>query len=161
MTHPVHHSSRRRRPLAATALASCLLAAASASFAADMPAGKAADDKLGPARAHIAQQRWPAAIDELKRLNDTGSADWHNLMGYSLRKASPPDYAGAERHYTEALRLNPQHRGALEYSGELFLLIGDLPRAEQQLARLDKACLLPCEEYTDLKRAVAHYKAGK
>lgn len=126
--------------------------------AADTPS-PAATDRLAPARAQIAQKNWPSAIDELKRVNDSGSADWHNLMGYSLRKNQPPDYAAAERHYDEALRLNPQHRGALEYSGELYLLTNRLPLAEARLAALDKACLLPCEEYTDLKQAIARHKA--
>ena len=126
--------------------------------AADTPS-PAATDRLAPARAQIAQKNWPSAIDELQRVNDSGSADWHNLMGYSLRKNQPPDYAAAERHYDEALRLNPQHRGALEYSGELYLLTNRLPLAEARLAALDKACLLPCEEYTDLKQAIARHKA--
>ena len=149
------------RPL--TRLASLLaLTLPLATLAADMPSAKpAANDALATARSAIAGQRWAEALTELQRVNDNGSADWHNLMGYSLRKRSPPDYPGAERHYTEALRLNPQHRGALEYSGELYLLLGDLPRAQAQLARLDKACFLPCEEYTDLKRAIDQHQAGK
>lgn len=118
-----------------------------------------AQDRLAQARAQIAQKRWPAAIDELKRLNDTGNADWHNLMGYALRKQGTPDYASAERHYDEALRLNPQHRGALEYSGELYLLTNRLPLAEARLATLDKVCTLPCEEFTDLKQAIQRFKA--
>jgi tetratricopeptide (TPR) repeat protein len=103
---------------------------------------------------------WSGAIDELKRLNDTGNADWNNLMGYSLRKAPAPDFAGAEKFYNEALRIDPKHRGALEYSGELYLQTGDLARAEQRLAALDKACFLPCAEYSDLKKAIAQYKAN-
>ena len=95
----------------------------------------------------------------LGRINDPGSADWQNLMGYSLRKNQPPDHAAAERHYDEALRLNPQHRGALEYSGELYLLTNRLPLAEARLAALDKACLLPCDEYTDIKQAIARHKS--
>jgi hypothetical protein len=39
-------------------------------------------------------------------------------------------------------------------------MTGNLDMAEQRLAALDKACFLPCEEYTDLKRAVARYKAA-
>ena len=39
-------------------------------------------------------------------------------------------------------------------------MTGNLPMAEQRLAALDKACFLPCEEYSDLKRAVARYKAA-
>jgi Flp pilus assembly protein TadD len=119
-----------------------------------------APDKLSAARAQIAAKNWSGAIDELKRVNDTGSADWNNLMGYSLRKAPTPDFAGAEKFYNEALRIDPKHRGALEYSGELYLQTGDLAKAERRLAALDKACFFGCEEYSDLKEAIARYKAG-
>jgi tetratricopeptide (TPR) repeat protein len=81
-------------------------------------------------------------------------------MGYSLRKQPTPDFAGAERFYDEALRIDPKHRGALEYSGELYLQTGNLEKAEQRLAALDKACFFPCSEYSDLKKAVAQYKGG-
>jgi hypothetical protein len=30
----------------------------------------------------------------------------------------------------------------------------------QRLAALDKACFLPCAEYSDLKKAIAQYKAN-
>jgi tetratricopeptide (TPR) repeat protein len=141
--------------------AAALTLAIAPSFGADYtPTTPSANDKLAAARAQIADSKWVAAIDELKRVNDTGSADWNSLMGYSHRKAKTPDYAAAERYYDEALRINPQHRGALEYSGELYLMTGDLPKAEQRLAALDKACFLPCQEYTDLKKAVERYKAN-
>lgn len=120
----------------------------------------AAPDKLSVVREQIAAKNWPGAIEELKRLNDTGSADWNNLMGYSLRKGATPDFAGAEKFYNEALRIDPTHRGALEYSGELYLQTGDLARAEQRLAALDKACFFGCEEYSDLKKAIVLYKGG-
>jgi len=130
-------------------------------FAADTgPAVAAAPDKLSQARALIKDKKWADAIDELKRVNDSGSADWNNLMGYSMRKAKVPDYEGAERFYDEALRIDPRHRGALEYSGELYLMKGDLAKAEERLDALDKVCHLPCEEYTDLKKAVQAYKAN-
>ena len=130
-------------------------------FAADtQPSPQPAPDKLSAVRAQIAAKNFPGAIDELKRLNDTGDADWNNLMGYSLRKQPTPDFAGAERFYDEALRIDPKHRGALEYSGELYLQTGNLEKAEQRLAALDKACFFPCSEYSDLKKAVAQYKGG-
>ena len=130
--------------------------------AADTPTATApaANSPLAPARALIQQGRWRDAIAALQQLNDTASADWHNLMGYSQRKATGPDLAAAERHYNEALRIDPRHRGALEYSGELYLMLGDLPRAEARLQALDRACLFGCEEYTDLKETVARYKAN-
>ena len=147
----------------ATPLAALLLATnvATIAHAADTPpAATTAQDPLAGARALSADNKWAAAIEELQRVNASGNADWNNLMGYSHRKAKSPDYAAAERYYDKALSLNPTHRGALEYSGELFLMLGDLPRAEQRLAALDKACFLPCEEYADLKNAVARYKAN-
>ena len=139
-------------------VAPLLMAFAAASFAVDM--GAPANDKLSAARARIAAKDWPGAVDELKRANDPTSADWNNLMGYSLRKAGAANAAESERYYNEALRIDPKHKGALEYSGELYLMMGDLPKAEQRLAALDKACFLPCEEYKDLKNAVARYKAA-
>ena len=142
-------------------LAACVLGlAVHTAHAADNEPAPATVDKLAAARAQIAAKQWRVAIDELKKVNDTGSADWNNLMGYSLRKAKVPDYDGAERFYNEALRIDPKHRGALEYSGELYLIKGDLATAEQRLATLDKVCKLPCDEYTDLKKSVARYKAN-
>ena len=119
-------------------------------------------DPLAPARMHIQGQRWPAAIDELRRVNASGSADWNNLMGYALRKQATPDLEGAQRHYDAALRLEPQHRGALEYSGELALMKGDLATAEKRAATLAKACgSAGCEELADLQKAIALFKSKK
>ena len=148
------------RALAAATAAALTLALAPAFGADTTPSPTAAPDQLAPVRAQIANKNWPAAIDALKNVNDTSSADWNNLMGYSLRKAPTPDYAGAEKFYNEALRLDPKHKGALEYSGELYLMLGDLPKAEQRLAALDKVCTFGCEEYSDLKKAVASFKAA-
>jgi len=150
-----------KTPITRLLTASALLLAMSQSFAADTLSGPApAPDKLAAARTQIAAKNWPAAIDELKRLNDTGDADWNNLMGYSLRKGPTPDFAGAEKFYDEALRIDPRHRGALEYSGELYLMTGDLAKAERRLATLDKVCRFGCEEFSDLKKAIAQYKAN-
>jgi Flp pilus assembly protein TadD len=117
-------------------------------------------DTFAPVRVHLAAKQWTAAIDELKRINEPASADWNNLMGYSLRKAKTPDFAAAEKHYSDALRIDPKHRGALSYSGELYLMTGNLALAEQRLGALDKICFLPCSEFTALKKAVERYKAA-
>jgi tetratricopeptide (TPR) repeat protein len=142
--------------------AAALLGAAPPLLAADTPEPTPARvaDPLAPARVNIKAKRWPEALADLKRVNATNSADWNNLMGYTLRKLSPPDLEGAQRHYDAALRIDPRHRGALEYSGELALMKGDLPVAEQRLATLARACGGPCEEQDDLKKAVDKYKAN-
>ena len=73
-------------------------------------------------------------------------------MGYSLRKADArPTPARPRSSTTRRCASSRKHRGALEYSGELYLMTGNLPKAEERLAALDKACFLPCEEYSDLK----------
>ena len=144
---------------------STLLLAAAPALAVDMtepaPApAAAAPDKLAVARAHIKAARWADAVAELKKANDTRSADWNNLMGFAHRKLSPPDLAAAERYYDAALKIAPAHRGALEYSGELYLMKGELPRAEQRLAELARVCAGACEEQAELKRSIERFKAN-
>ncbi len=117
-----------------------------------------AADPLGPAREKIAAKDFAAALDALMPVRDDRSADWHNLMGYTLRHLPAADFPVAEYHYGEALRINPAHRGALEYSGELYLQTGRRTLAEAQLAALEKACPAGCAELADLKAALAKAK---
>jgi hypothetical protein len=62
------------------------------------------------------------------------------------------------QHYQRAVMLNRRHRSAHEHLGELYLVLGEPAKAEQQLATLEDICLIPCDEYGDLKRAIAAYK---
>ncbi len=137
--------------------------AAAPTWAADPsppPAAATPADKLVLAREHIAAKRWPQALAELRRVNASGVADWHNLMGYTLRKQSPPNLAEARVCYQAALKMDPSHRGALEYDGELALMTGDLARAELHLATLQRVCTGGCEELADLRREIDRYKAN-
>ena len=116
---------------------------------------------LTDARASIKSNNYEQALKQLQSANEAGSADWNNLMGYSLRKKQPPDLLGSEKYYQAALKIDPGHRSALEYYGELLLMKKDLPGAQAMLARLDKACLFSCEEYRDLKASIAKYQGKK
>jgi len=116
---------------------------------------------LTESRASIKAEKYDQAIKQLQAANETSSADWNNLLGYSLRKKQPPDLVGAEKYYQAALKIDPNHRGALEYYGKLKLINNDLPGAEALLARLDKVCTFGCEEYSDLKEAIQKYKSRK
>ena len=80
-------------------------------------------------------------------------ADIKNLLGFVHRKIGELDVAGG--YYRSALEINPKHKGALEYQGELFLMRGDKVAAKANLAKLDKICWLGCSEYDDLKKAIA------
>jgi len=88
---------------------------------------------------------------------DNRNADAYNLLGYSERMRGNLD--AAFKHYERALAIDPKHRGAHEYVGETYLLVGNLSKAEEHLAILDKLCFFPCVEYSDLKAAVAAYRA--
>jgi Flp pilus assembly protein TadD len=121
----------------------------------------AAVDALATPRRLIAAKDWSGALAALRAQPQAASADWNNLMGYTLRKQATPDLARAETYYLEALRLNPGHRGANEYLGELYLMKGDVASAEQRLAVLAQLCPGGCEEREDLARSVAAFKARK
>jgi Flp pilus assembly protein TadD len=88
-------------------------------------------------------------------------ADVHNLLGYSYRKVGQFDQA--MEHYRLALKLEPNHRGAHEYMGELYLETDRLAEAEKELQALKKACpwFGKCEEYEDLKGAIEKVKSAK
>ena len=144
-------------------LASILLATAPwvVSLAADSTPTKSDPAWLTDARASIKSNNYEQALKQLQSANEANSADWNNLMGYSLRKKQPPDLVSSEKYYQAALKIDPSHRSALEYYGELLLMKKDLPGAEAMLARLNKACLFGCEEYSDLKASIAQYQGKK
>jgi Flp pilus assembly protein TadD len=131
------------------------------SQAADTAPVKSDPAWLTESRASIKAEKYDQAVKQLQAANETSSADWNNLLGYSLRKKQPPDLLGAEKYYQAALKIDPNHRGALEYYGKLKLINNDLPGAEALLSRLDKACTFGCEEYSDLKEAIQKYKSKK
>jgi Flp pilus assembly protein TadD len=149
-----------KNTLIATLLA-CSFSAWSADSAPTQPASKSVAEILLPARNAVKAENYEKAIELLKEADQNKSADWHNLMGYSLRKKAVPNLNEAEKYYISALNLDPKHRGALEYYGELLLLKNDLAGAEKLLARLDKACTFGCEEFQDLKKSIQQYKAKK
>ena len=118
----------------------------------------ALDPEFAAGRAAIEAKQWQTAIRALSSaaLRDTRNADIQNYLGYAYRHTGQMDLAF--KHYARALELNPRHRGAHEYAGEASLMVNDLPKAEAHLAALEKICLIPCEEYDDLKKAIAEYR---
>lgn len=119
-----------------------------------------ADSVLTVANAAIAKKDWVAAQTTLKQAlaSNAQNADYHNLYAYSLRKGANPDMKLVFLHYEEALRIDPKHRGAHEYIGEAYLQTGNLAKAKDHLAALDKLCFFSCEEFTDLKTAITKYE---
>ena len=119
------------------------------------------DEDYGAGKKAIEKKDWNEAVKRLAiaAKRDPDNADLQNYLGYSYRNLKQFDTAFA--HYKKAIELNPRHRGAHEYVGEAYLMVGDLASAERHLAALREICLLPCEELTDLEKAVKAYGARK
>ena len=83
-------------------------------------------------------------------------ADAWNYLGFSNRKLKKFDLALSA--YQKALAIDPKHRGANEYLGELYLQTDDLAKAKERLKTLDDICTFGCEEYDDLKAAIKAYE---
>jgi Flp pilus assembly protein TadD len=133
-------------------------AAFAAGGSSDKPVVAPTDPDLDRANKAIKEKNWSLAIDLLNKAlaRDNKNAEIYNLLGYSERNRGNLDIAF--KYYDKALELDPKHRGAHEYVGEAYLMTGNLGKAEEQLAILDKLCLFSCEEYRDLKTAIADYK---
>jgi Flp pilus assembly protein TadD len=116
------------------------------------------DPDVAAGKQAIASKQWPAAIKALSSaaLRDTRNADIQNELGYAYRNAGQMDQAFA--HYERALQLNPRHRGAHEYVGEAYLMVGKLAQAEQHLKALQQICLNPCEELEELKVQIERFR---
>jgi hypothetical protein len=115
------------------------------------------DPDFAAGKRAIVAADWNGAINALTSagLRDARNADIQNYLGYAYRRL--PQLDQAMRHYQQALLLNPRHRSAHEHLGEAYLVQGDLIKAEEHLAALERICLIPCDEYDDLRRAIAKY----
>ena len=135
---------------------------AQTAFGAGGDGGYAASSKkpagYNEAVALIAAEKYQEAIPPLQSAEKlaTLDADIQNLLGFTHRKTGKLD--AAARYYKRALEINPKHKGALEYQGDLFLMRGDKDAARANLAKLDKICWLGCNEYDELKKAIAESK---
>ncbi len=79
--------------------------------------------------------------------------DLLTYLGYANRKLGNYDTAGS--WYRAALAAEPNHRGALEYYGELKLQRGDRRGALAHLARLEQLCGFGCVQADELRAQIA------
>ena len=115
--------------------------------------------RLAPFQQLIDEQKYQAAIDKLQEAMKEApdNADLLNLTAYSQRQLKRFDEALG--NYQKALKIDPEHRGANEYLGELYLQMGQLDKALERLKVLDDACFFGCEEFDELEEAIEAYRA--
>ena len=139
--------------LSLSVLLAAALAPAGGALAIDVITSSDAPD-LTSVRAKIKAKDYKAAIAELTPMLETHQqADVYNLMGFSLRKTG--DYKQAYTFYRKALEFDPEHKGALEYLGELYVETGQVDKARENVVLLKKLCPGGCEELADLEHAIA------
>ena len=107
-------------------------------------AGSATDKKTNYGKDYksaiklIKKSKYDDAIDKLMALVDVDTTDFtkadvFNEIGFAYRKSQ--DFDNASKYYDKALKLDPNHLGALEYQGEMYV---DLGQKENAMANLEK-----------------------
>jgi tetratricopeptide (TPR) repeat protein len=124
------------------------------------PAQQQSEDDFGKAEYLIKAERYDEAIPLLQKVvaKNPNDADAWNYLGFCSRKLGKTKEA--LDYYTKALAIDPNHKGAHEYLGELYLLMKDPAKAQEQLTVLQGLCKGGCEEVEDLQQAIADYKAS-
>ena len=87
----------------------------------------------------IKKKKYDNAIDKLMDLVDVSSSDFtkadvYNEIGFAFRKSD--DLDNASKYYILALSEDPNHLGALEYQGEMFVDLGQKDNAITNLNKL-------------------------
>ncbi len=103
----------------------------------------------------IRLEKFAEAHQSLKYINTptpSKQADKLNLLGFTARKSG--DLSSAATYYSKALEINPKHIQALEYQGELYLQLGEIEKAKQNLERIKQICWLVCKEKKMLEKAI-------
>ena len=116
------------------------------------------------AKKMVEAKNYKSAVPLLEKVvkKQPKNADAWNLLAYSSRKLE--NFDAALTQYKTALKIEPTHKGANEYLGELYLKVGELPKAQEQLAVLNRMCtsgFVGCAEYNELKDKVAVFMASQ
>ena len=116
------------------------------------------------AEKHIYNKKYDKSLKLLKKLTkreDLGTrrADIYNLLGFSYRKLENPELDKSFAAYMMALEIDPEHAGAHEYLGELYLMRDQKNQAIKMLSKLETLVGKNAEEYKDLLEAIENYQS--
>ena len=127
--------------------------AAGTSDGSSTKAAPAAEATYAQAKATVDAGKFKDALPMLTMLtkDDPKNADAWNLLGFTYRNLGQMD--DSSKAYLVVLKINPNHLGALEYQGELFIQTGHLDKAKANLAKLQGLCG-NCEQVGDLTKAL-------
>ena len=110
---------------------------------------------LAQGQADLDAHNWVKAISDLKLFLKANpkSADGWNLLGFAYRNHG--DLKLSDTSYDRALKLNPNHTGALSYQGILYIKLGKVDEAKGNLAKIETICgNTTCAAYVALAKAL-------
>ena len=117
-------------------------------------------DEYGQALQLIRHEEYAEAIPHLDHAlaDHPHNADILNYLGFTHRMVG--EYQLSLEFYQKALAEDPDHKGAHEYLGELYLNMHDLTNANLQMAELVRLCPDSCDERDALTKAIAEYQTA-
>jgi tetratricopeptide (TPR) repeat protein len=124
------------------------------------PKEQARETEFQKAEYLIKAEKYDEAIPLLQKVvaDNARDADAWNYLGFASRKLGKNE--DALGYYQKALAIDPKHKGAHEYLGELHLQMNNLAKAEEELTVLKGLCAPGCEEVEDLQADIADYKSS-
>ena len=108
----------------------------------------------------IKNKSFKLAIEKLNKAEKYSKLDpdIYNYLGFSYRKMGNMKLASL--NYEKALKIDPKHKGTLEYQGEMFITLGQLDKAKANLKKLSSVCFLGCDEEKILKNSIVNSQKG-
>ena len=124
----------------------------------DVETSPSVDELMADARSHLKEGNYRRALKLLAKVTGKNKkhADAWTLQGFAQRKLNKP--VKSARAYEKALVINPDHKGALAYQGELFLSLEQPDYAQANLQRLNSLCPDGCSELSELQAAIDNGK---
>ena len=105
----------------------------------------------------IQQGEYELSKDILVNLEDnTKSPEVLNLLGYVERQLQ--NFNQSIEYYKNALILDPDYIPAHHYIAMTYLEMDELESAKSHFYKIDLLCLFGCEEFFELKDAIAMYE---
>ena len=99
------------------------------------------------------------AVDLLHAVKNQNDPRVLNYLGYSYRKMGHLEKGIV--YYTKALKIDPNFVLAREYLGEGYASDGQIEKAEEQLAEIEKRCGTGCNEYQQLAEVITAARNGE
>jgi Tfp pilus assembly protein PilF len=125
--------------------------------------GQKPDDQIAPRSVELLAQgeslltagKLQAAQDQIETALAVDPRNRAAFVALARVSVKQKLYGNAIRLTNKALEMEPTDRDALALQGEAMVAMGALPRAKDNLAKLQKICMASCPQVASLSAAIA------